>query len=155
MTRGERIRARMILPGPVWKRITDSQGMTLVELLISVVMLGLVATLVLGMLVNAIGWNRMAAGETMATAYASEIMEELKSSPGDLGLISGKTYSTKLGNWSALGVDIAGSRDGLEAKVSIKVEDEALALYNVVVEVEWDYRGKRRSVKLVTLVAEV
>ena len=77
----------------------DQQGITLVEILVSVVLLSLVSTIFLNLLVTAIGWNQLAADKTRATNYAVAVMEELRTVSSDFPVLCSYTYSYEQGNW--------------------------------------------------------
>lgn len=131
----------------------DCRGMTLIELMVALVFLTLAAAIALNILVAAMAWNRLAADQTRAVAYGTEVMEELKVVPQRLPALAGETYSPALGNWSRLGIGVEGSSDGLMARVGIEPYDAQAGLFEVRVEITWDFRGKQRKINLVTLMA--
>jgi len=126
----------------------DSEGMTLIEVLAALAVISLLAVAVSATLVNASGWNRLAADETKAVAYAAEMMEAIRASAGRLPGLSGSTYSVGLGNWSDLAVSTSGERDGMQAQVSVSGYEIDAGLYRVDVEVSWETVGKPHVIQL-------
>lgn len=134
------------------KKVIGSKGTTLIEVLAALALVSLMAVGVSAALVNASGWNRMAADETRATAYAVEIMELIKASRRNLSDLSPGTYSDGLGNWNYLGLATAGARQGMEARVSVTDYELDSGLYRVDVEVSWETVGKIHHVGLSSVI---
>lgn len=137
-------------PSPIctiWKR-----GMSLIEVLAALALIAVVAVSVSAALVSASAWNVLAADQSRATAYATEIMEQVKASAENLPALSQETYSPVRGNWEELGLAVEGQREEMTAQVRIDDYDEALDLYRVEVEVSWETRGRLRRVDLMSVV---
>ena len=130
----------------------DQQGITLVEILVSVVLLSLVSTIFLNLLVTAIGWNQLAADKTRATNYAVAVMEELRTVSSDFPVLCGYTYSYEQGNWDELGLKLPAVEEEMKAEVAIQADEATAGLFRVKVLVEWDYRGKQRGVTLDSMI---
>ncbi|MGE5416846.1 MAG: type IV pilus modification PilV family protein [Acidobacteriota bacterium] len=121
----------------------DQRGMTLVEVLASLVIITVVFTSVLSVFMSGMAWISGAARKTEAVNYAALVLEELKSHP--------ELVRPGLKDVHALSSDLP-IPDGIGGTCDCQEYASDLGLYSVKVCVYWSSSGHQQTEQLVTLV---
>lgn len=119
------------------------KGMTLIEVLASMVILTVVFTSVLSVFMCCMAWISGAASKTEAVNYAASAIEDLKAHP--------ELIRPGIGDVKDLCTDLP-SPEGIGGTWSCEEYCSDLGLYTLEVDVYWVSGGHQQSEQLVTLV---
>ena len=126
----------------------DQKGMSLMEVLVTMFMVALISSNLLGGFIISHQMIKQAEQETRASSFAYQILEDLRARPAqdwvDLAAANKKDSSIFISNSDQnYGVD-------LQATVGLNKNRDNPSLYDVKVEVIWENNGRSRMLEMVT-----
>ena len=126
----------------------NEKGMSLLEVMVTMFMVALISSSLLGGFIISHQMIKQAGQETQASSFAYQILEDLRARPAqdwaDLAAANINGSSIFISNSDQnYGVD-------LQAAVSLHKNPDIPSLYNVKVEVTWENSGRSRMLEMVT-----
>lgn len=122
----------------------DNKGLTLLEVLFALLLLSLMAVSGLGLFLTANLWINQGRQQTIASCYASSILEELRSK----GQLESGQKQYLAADSEELNSD---SLQNMQAILSINKRVDIEHLYDVSVELSWQEGSNSRSLILKTI----
>jgi type II secretory pathway pseudopilin PulG len=137
------------LPLPAKRFINDERGMSIIEVLATLILLCIVTITMLGTFAPTASWINTARKETTASNYAAAVLEDMRSNRSVLA--SGVTRQTP----SALSLDETEYKPSdsptMQAYITMSSRSESSLIFNITVTVEWIEGAQTRSLKLMTI----
>ncbi|MGE5404882.1 MAG: type IV pilus modification PilV family protein [Candidatus Saccharibacteria bacterium] len=124
-------------------KLFDQSGMTLIEVLASLVIITIVFMSVLSVFMSGMAWISGSSRRTEAVNYAASVIEELKAHPDMVKAGAGEVRSLCTGLTPP---------DGIGAAWICREYRPELGLYSIEVDVYWSSGSHQQNEQLVTLV---
>jgi len=137
----------------IYRFRNDDRGITLIEVLATLIMLCILTVTMLGIFISTANWVNRARKDTTACNYGAAVLEDLRSNR--TALVSGVTRQIP----SAVFLDETNYRPTdsptMQAYISMSSRTESASIFDITVTVEWKEGTQTRSLTMMTIMRKM